>query len=330
MVAEFHPRPPEDKTAFKRSDAQLVMARFYGFPSWNALRDHVAEIERYARPDTADAEHDDVVDRFVALSCVSYGHDRPSERVAEAAAMLEANPDLASATPASMAVAGNHGGLANHFGEIDKQQLGDAVDEPCGPNQWSLLLYAAYSRVSIDAAGEPGLETVRLLLELGANPNAGFLWRGLVPPFTALTGAFGWGECDQPAHRDRLELARILLEAGADPNDGQALYNNGLAGSARDDHSHLELLVDFGLGTDQGGPWYERFGSRLTSPDNLLYDELEVAAHRGLPGRMRFLVGLGLDLQRGVGRSNLTPMALATAKGHEEIIGILAAAGATG
>jgi hypothetical protein len=143
----------------------------------------------------------------------------------------------------------------------------------------------------------------------------------------ALTGALGRGEQDQPRHPHAFALARLLLERGADPNDGQALYNNGLAGSALDDPAHLELLVEFGLGTVMQGPWYRRLGSRLTPPEELLYDELEVAAHRGLPNRMRFLVGLGLDLDRGVGRSGQTPVGLARSKGHRQVLSILAEAG---
>lgn len=166
-----------------------------------------------------------------------------------------------------------------------------------------------------------------MLLEHGADPNAGFLWRGLLPPFTALTGALGRGEQDQPRHPLASALARLLLEAGADPNDGQALYNNGLAGTARDDPSHLALLTEFGLGTDRSGPWYRRFGSQLTAPSELLDDELEVAALRGLSNRMRFLVNLGLDLERGVGRSGRTPIRLATEGGHREVADLLTAAG---
>jgi hypothetical protein len=124
---------------------------------------------------------------------------------------------------------------------------------------------------------------------------------------------------DQPRHPERDELARALLEAGADPNDGQLLYNNGLAGTAYDDTWHLDLLVEFGLGTDQAGPWYQRLGPKLTPPIELLYDELEVAAWRGLPRRMEFLIGLGLDLERPVGRSKKPPLEIARSAGHDHL-----------
>ena len=74
--------------------------------------------------------------------------------------------------------------------------------------------------------GRSAVAVARLLLEHGADPNAGYLWEGLIPPFTALTGALGGGGTI-PKHPEELALARLLLEAGADANDGQALYNQG-------------------------------------------------------------------------------------------------------
>ena len=75
----------------------------------------------------------------------------------------------------------------------------------------------------------------------GADPNAGYLWEGLIPPFTALTGALGGGGTI-PKHPEELALARLLLQAGADANDGQALYNQGWGQDPQDDW--LELLFE--------------------------------------------------------------------------------------
>ena len=262
----------------------------------------------------------------MALACVSYDGDHdPAERTSAALKLLRRDPDLAAASTAASAVSGAHERLADLIA-----QEPSVISDPCGPNRWPPLLYCCYSRLDLDDETHSTLATAELLLDAGADPNAGFLWRDLVPPFTALTGAFGRGEADQPPHRNGIELARLLLEAGADPNDGQALYNNGLAGTAHDDPTHLELLVGFGLGTTMNGPWYQRFGDRLTAPEELLYEELEVAADRGLPARMQFLVDLGLDLDRPVGRSRRTPWQLASHAGHDDVVAILAAAGASG
>ncbi|MGH7536223.1 MAG: hypothetical protein ACREMG_11665, partial [Gemmatimonadales bacterium] len=76
-----------------------------------------------------------------------------------------------------------------------------------------------------------------------------------------------------------LALARLLLEAGADPNDSQALYNRRFD----PDDSHLRLLIEFGLGTDRGGPWHARLNSAHGTPAQALEDQL-VAASENRPG----------------------------------------------
>ena len=308
-------RPP----GFKRADAQLAVARLYGFASWAALRDHLRLVTDFTPSAPAEPDRAESADRFVSLACLTYDDVDVAGRLAEAAEMLAADPELSTSTVAAAAATGRHAALAAAL-TADPA----LTDRRVGPNDWPPLLYCTYSRVGGSGQEHSAVETVRLLLDAGADPNAGFLWHGLVPPFTALTGAFGRGERDEPAHPEAGELASLLLAAGADPNDGQALYNNGLAGSANDDPSHLEVLVAHGLGTDRGGPWYRRFGARLTPPVELLNDELEVAAHRGLPRRMRFLVGLGLDLERPVGRSGRTPAQLASDGGHQDVLAVLA------
>jgi hypothetical protein len=114
----------------------------------------------------------------------------------------------------------------------------------------------------------------RLLLDHGADPNAGYLWEGLVPPFTALTGVLGSGEGASPKHREEPALERLLLERGADPNDDQALFNR--AGTRGD--GWLELLFEFGLGSGDGGPWRRLLGDRQASPREMVEDLLICAA----------------------------------------------------
>ena len=52
LAREFHPRLTDSATelaAFTRADAQLVLARLYGFPSWTKLRRHIELIKQYSR-----------------------------------------------------------------------------------------------------------------------------------------------------------------------------------------------------------------------------------------------------------------------------------------
>ncbi len=327
MVDEFHPRrdaasmTEADRVGFKTADAQLIVARMYGLASWARLRAHLGIVSASSFTPLPEDAGLSPVDEFIVDACLDYaGHgSRPEERIARAHQMLEEDPSLATNSLAALAIVGDHNRLRTMLDETP-----DAVNSPCGPNRWPPLLYATFSRIRTDHSAWSSTETVQLLLERGADPNAGFLWRGLVPPFTALTGALGGGEHHQPWHPDRLELAQLLLDAGADPNDGQGLYNNGIGGQNHDDPAHLQLLVNHGLGTPQDGPWYRQLGDRLREPGELLYDEFEAAAKRNRPTILRYLLSLGLDPTRPIGRSQLPPARIAAAESHDTILDLLA------
>jgi ankyrin repeat protein len=140
------------------------------------------------------------------------------------------------------------------------------------------------------------LGTARLLLDHGADPNAGYLGHGLPSPFTVLTGCFGAGELGeqrQPEHPHGLALARLLLERGADPNDNQALYNRQFF----TDDRHLELLFEFGLGQGDGGPWKQRMGPALASPDEMVRGQLRWALSHQMAERVR-LIAAHVDVGR--------------------------------
>ncbi len=125
-----------------------------------------------------------------------------------------------------------------------------AASSTGGPYGWSPLLYQAYARHNPGVELAATLETARLLLAAGADPNDGRFWHALPTPFTVLTGVLGYGERRQPWHPHAIAFARLLLESGADPNDGQTLYNR-MFGSNND---HLVLLFQHGLGRDTEGP----------------------------------------------------------------------------
>lgn len=320
LVAEFHPRPPLE---FTLSDAHLVTARMYGFASWPKLVAHTGVVKRYSRSPQHVATSPDPAGEFLRLACLTYGADDPG-RTREADAMLAEHPELAGATVFAMAATGAAAALAEMLAAHP-----EAANHQGGPFGWEPLLYLTYARLQRDGQY---VDAARVLLAHGADPNAGFLWDGLTSPFTALTGAFGGGEGDQPPHGVGLELARALLEAGADANDAQTLYNRGLGGSWSDDVDHLELLLDHGLGRGDGGPWKARLGPTLQSPQQLLHDELATAALRGGPRRTRLLLDHGAEVD-GIGGhpayGGRTPLELALVNGHTEVARILTDAGAT-
>jgi len=254
-----------------------------------------------------------VADEFVRNACLNYSNDHAS-RHQQARELLGQAPTLPQD---NLVVALTTGHLPLVSAWVSAHP--EAIDAPLGPCDWAPLLYACYSRVPGEADGDSLLAVAQLLLDRGADANAGFLWEGHYPPFTALTGAFGKGESgprNQPPHPQALALAEALLAHGADPNDSQALYNCHF--TPQDDH--LALLLAHGLGQPSHGPWYtdEPHASFATPPAALLQQQLAWAAVRNFPARVRLLArhGVEVDTPDGQGR---TPWQNAVLNGNEEI-----------
>ena len=335
VVREFHPRLADaqpgssELNGFTRADAQLVVARQFAFASWPKLKAHLELVGRYARSPHHEpvggplADDQSVIDEFLRLACLNYGDDDP-DRFRRAQALLEQHEWLPRATIHTIAATGEVDG-ARELLDRDPSRaslLG-------GPFGWEPLLYLTYSRVPL-GPGRSGVGVARLLMEHGADPNAGYLWEGLIPPFTALTGALGGGGII-PKHQEELALARVLLQAGADANDGQALYNQGWGPHPGEDW--LELLFEFGLGTGDGGPWRRRLGERQDSPRKMLEDLLIAAAGHGLSDRVRGLLARGVDpegreIEHPIYRGR-SPVQEAALNGHMDIVSALVDAGAS-
>jgi ankyrin repeat protein len=316
LAAEFHP-------VQTLADAQLVIARSYGFPSWPRIVRHLELVDRYSRSPHRQAVGGPLdtpqqrADEFLRLATLHYGQDDPARR-RTAEQLLEQFPDVALSNIYTKVVAG----------AVDAVRVELAADpwqarEEGGPYRWEPLLYLTYGRLDVPHQ----VEIARLLLDHGADPNAGYLWQGLPSPFTALTGAFGRGEGDQPPHRDRVELARVLLDAGADPNDSQTMYNCGPGCPPPYDDVHLELLLEYGLGRGDGGPWHERMTTAHPTPRELLEDELVFAASAGLAHRVELVLAQGTDPD---GRGTRHPVfqghrayEFATVLGYTEIADLL-------
>jgi ketosteroid isomerase-like protein len=335
VVREFHPRLPDaqpgspELNGFARTDAQLVVARQFGFSSWPKLKAHLELVARYARSPHEQpvggplANEQAVVDEFLRLACLTYGDDDP-DRFQRAESLLQEHDWLQSASVHTIAATGDLDAARELLARDPSQ-----ASLVGGPHGWEPLLYLTYSRVPLGPGGS-AVGVARLLLEHGADPNAGYLWEGLIPPFTALTGALGGGGTI-PRHPEELALARLLLQAGADANDGQALYNRGWGPERQEDW--LELLFEFGLGTGDGGPWRRLLGERQDSPRKMLEDLLIAAAGHGLTDRVRRLLARGVDPEGREpkhpiyrGRSPVQEAALA---GHMDVVAMLVDAGAS-
>jgi Ankyrin repeats (many copies) len=319
---ETSPETSGDTSAaarFPLSAAQLVVARRYDFPSWTRLRRYVEVVEQYSRfPERMAA--DSPADEFLRLGCLYYTDDQP-ERWAQARQVLAAHPEVTQASVYAAAATADVPRLRAHL-------AGDpgAARRPGGPFRCEPLFYLAYARHDPAIGEDAVLTSARLLLEAGADPNAGYLWHGLPTPFTVLTGVFGEGELGpvrQPRHPCSLALARLLLEAGADPNDGQALYNRMFEPG----NDHLELLFEFGLGTGDGGPWQARMGDALDAPEQMVRGELSWAIAHGMTERVRLLAEHGVDLVSPFA-DGTTPAQCAATTGHPDLVRFLIERGA--
>jgi ankyrin repeat protein len=214
-VAEHHPRPAA-ASSFALHDAQLVLAREYGFASWPRLKAHVAWLR---------ADGGERAALFVRAAVDDNG--------ARAFSMLQESPTLSRATFYSALVAGDPEAVS---AALERQP--DLAASAGGPLGREPLLYVAHSRFLGRTDRAPGLrECARLLLAAGANPNAACVEAEHpdYPPQTAIYGAAGVNH-DPP-------MTRLLLEAGADPNDNESLYHAAEAPS----HDCMKILMEFGI-----------------------------------------------------------------------------------
>jgi hypothetical protein len=338
-VAEYHPGGAPGRAAaaqFPLHAARLVVSRRYGFSSWTRLKRYVETLERYTRipptetggsagadgtSEAGGAEGPEAArgargDEFLRLACLWYEDDQP-ERWGRARALLAAHPELTAGHVHAAAAAADVSALR----AILAADPGAARRED-GPYRAEPLYYLAYARHDPDISLEATLTSARLLLAAGGDPNAGYLWRGLPEPFTVLTGVFGHGELGpdrQPPHPHAQALARLLLESGADPNDGQALYNRMFEPG----NDHLELLLEFGLGTGDGGPWQQRVGEAIGTPAELTRGEVDWAVTHGMADRLRLLARHGVDVS-SPRPGGLTPAQQALTTGHGELLDVLA------
>ncbi len=320
LVTRALRRPVDDPSSFSLAAAKHAVARGHGFTSWPRLRDYLRSAAELGR-DTASDPGDDPVMRFLAHACLLYVWDDGPPRWEVAAELLDANPSLPQTDPYAAAVVADAGAVREHLRRDPSLARAHG-----GAFRWTMLFHLVYSRV---AQRDP-MEVATLLLDAGADPEAGYLWQGQPTPFTVLTGCFGGGEqgpSRQPAHPVGEELARLLVARGADPNDAQTLYNRMFA---RDD-GHLRLLLPLGLGRGDGGAWHRRLGEALESPDEMVRRQVDWSRDHGFTTRLALLAEHGFVEGATAAAPSpwrrRTPVPAVARAGSPEAVRALAAAG---
>ena len=201
---------------------------------------------------------------------------------------------------------------------------------PGGPSNQVPLIYTCFSRYASGSA--PGaVETARLLLRNGADPNVAFTPENFPDnPLSCLYAATGLNH--------NPELARVLLEAGANPNDGESLYHS----TEHAGFACLRLLLQFGATPkvndllhmlDREAMEGLQFLLDGGADPNLANERGETALHWAVwRGRSAAIVqalvdrGAAVDAKRQDGR---TAYALAVLGGQSDIAALLESHGAS-
>ena len=209
------------RLALRLHDAQSVIAREYGFNSWNALRERVEELT---------LQFDEAVTEFVQAA--TDGRTTRAER------LLALYPRIAHANLHAALVLGKVESVLAAL----KDNPGLALQRG-GPREWEPLLYVCHSSLAHSQAAnrDEFAQIARRLLTLGADPNTRYPWLHHRVQRAALWGA--------TCVTRLLPLAQALLEAGANPNDGVTLTLAASGGNL----PVLELLLAHGA--DVNFPW---------------------------------------------------------------------------
>lgn len=317
---EHHPRFADMQNRDVRlADAQLVLARQYGQPSWRQLKDEV-ELRRL------DAQQR--VDRFVrAATHEASGNADSGIRIAKRLLQLDD-----SLRQANLWTALAFGDLARVQSELGNDPT--RINESGGPwKNRTPLHYVTFSKLGQDdpAIRQGLLDTATWLLDQGADPDASFTVDD--PPEHPLRSLYGaCGVTNFP------EMAKLLLDRGANINDNESLYHS----MEHDDTEILELLIARGAeptGTNALNHSFDREGTHRTAmllehgadPNEVFQDHgtpLHVAVSKGRDRSILSLLiqhGADINARRRDGR---TPYQVALQHANDDAARYLESLGA--
>jgi ankyrin repeat protein len=229
-----HPRfagpaaPEAHHTSFTLADAQLIIAREYGYEAWPKFTAAIRALEAA----NSISSLLDPVAAFLEAASVPRQATHTSGTLERAEAILAAHPHIPDANIFTAAILGD----AQRVRRLLAMSSSNASVQG-GPYGWDALTYLCFSRyLRLDRKRSAGfVEAAHALLKAGANPNTGWQEDGPYPAWeSAIYGAAG------VAHHP--ELTRLLLQYGADPNDDETPYH----APESHDNDALKILVESG------------------------------------------------------------------------------------
>jgi ankyrin repeat protein len=263
----------------------------------------------------------------VTLMELAYGGGHRSPRPVEAAALLEAHPELTAGNDWLACVEGDVG----RVGKALEANAGWVNGPYTGNGMTPLTLVTFNGLLSLPRYAEPLRRCAALLLQSGADPNQA--WDDAAFPNNPLSVLYGAaGKNHDP------ELTKLLLAAGANPNDNESLYHSLETADA----TCTELLLAAGAkvaGTnslfhvlDYEKP--ERLkmllehGGDANEPSSYLNRPLHHAIRRGRSADViRILLDAGAD-PKAATNQGMTAYRMALRYGLPEVADELAARGA--
>ena len=250
-IRRWHPRfrsaTDDQLAAVTLTDAQLVLARAHGFPSWPQFAAHLEKLQalRALEDPATPAELRDPAALFLEFASVPRHGSHAAGTLDQANLILSRYPHVATASIYTAAVLADEP-VVRIFLARDP----GLATAPGGPYAWDALTYLCFSRyLRLDPSrSEAFVATARLLLEAGASANTG--WTEMTeddPPRPFLESVLyaAAGLARNPG------LTRLLLEYGADPNDNETCYH----APESYDNAVVQILIESGRCNERSLAW---------------------------------------------------------------------------
>jgi hypothetical protein len=231
---------PDQLPTVALADAQLVLAREHGFPSWPKFASHL-ETLRIIR---SVEEIQDPVNTFIEVAVVPRHGWHASGTLEHAQLIFDRYPHVATANIYAAAVLADAPTVRALLAHDPK--LATATG---GPHNWDALTYLAFSRyLRLEKSrSEAFVATARALLEAGASANTGW-WETIDDPPRQVPEKAIYGAAGLAQHPG---LTRLLPEYGADPNDEETPYHV----PETYDNTVLQILLDSGRFNERSLAW---------------------------------------------------------------------------